>query len=190
MSTTKKDIEKLKEALEKGAINGRPEDIAAEAVTRLDFASVDTSGWTEFPARFFTAPECKSTIMHVFGDDEARDRDVVCSYFSVVANTPEDAVARLRTDLLKVVADPRIHLYGFLARPSVLKVLMPVKGTPKEIVTQGFIDLGGPKPLAQKFAAFCFLHAEITCGLTPAICNAELGLDTAQREGEIGRDIS
>ena len=186
--STQENIKKLQEALEKGI----PEVPLAElAPTYLKVDAVDTSTWTEFPERFFKAPECKSTIMHVMADEEARDRDVACSFFSVVADTKEEAIARLRSDLLKVVGDPRVHLYGFLCRPSTINLLMPPKGkTATEVLVDAVVDLGGPKKFAEKQAAFCFLFAEITCALTPAICCSELGLESAVREGEVGKDIS
>lgn len=188
MSATKEDVQKVIDAI--AADTSLPQDLGELPAATLQVKAVDVSGWVEFPERFFKAPEVRSTIMFVQGDDELRDRYVNCSYFSVVANTAEDAVAQLRPELLKVLKDPRVHLYSFLARPSTIEVLMPVKGTPNEQVTEAIIDLGGPKKLAKKYAAFCFLFAEITCGLTPSICKEILETDAATREGEVGKDIS
>lgn len=159
--------------------------------TTLKVDKIDTSDWQEFPTRFFTAPMCNSTMMEILGpEDEGMDRRIQCTFFSVVRNTAEEATARLRAELYRVVTDKRIRLYGFLSRPSTIELVGPriddsATEAEKAAGVMAYTDLAGPFLHKRNFAAFCFLFAELVMPLTPALVESELGLKSAVLEGQV-----
>lgn len=141
-------VGELAKALEAGGYDAKP-----TPATTITIGAIDTSSWTEF-GDFFDRPLSRSLNWEF--EEDFNQISLPCGFISLVADTPEQATAALRQDLLKLRQSPAI-IKAYLAKPSLIPLATPVlPGEPSDTTTH--VDLRGPVPAKRQWAAFCFLH--------------------------------
>ena len=190
------NIEQLQASIEAASLPTPPP-------VNLKIEPIDLKAW-EWDAfdDFFDKPEAKSLI---YQSGAPLNLIVPCSFFSVVNSDKQRAIELLYTDLLHIKnlcsgipgSPEGFNVVAFLAKPSTIEIVVPTKeGEVSDTTT--YVDLRGPVPAKRKYAAFCFLFAyrdgfwmsEKTFGyknISVSDWNG-LGLPSAVREGEVGRD--
>jgi hypothetical protein len=167
-----------------------PQSIAIE--------KLNTSDWTEFSKDFFDLPEINSVTLQTeeriasiaaFGRPEVSFRAVYpCGFLSFCSVDKEKAIAALREELHRLSITPGVAVMGFLAKPSLIKLVRPAR--PDEVPdTTVMVDLEFVgRPGKEYWSAFCFVHGYVRTSFNPEQMRA-LGFFGFRNEGEVGPDL-
>jgi hypothetical protein len=181
-----KMIEELSKAIEAGPM------INVESTIKIE--PIDTSGWSDLEPWFLEAPLVNKyilTTIEAIPNSSIGQRMATCvSFLSVSSTDANKATDKLYRELVKI-QDNGIFTKAFLAKPSLLSGVRPLKNDEKPDTTI-IIDLSGPKPGKKLWiaASFVFLYKFVNGVYTP-IWKEELDkiTDIAVLEGQAGPEI-